>query len=80
MNEIILNMIDNFAIIQYNKRGSYLYMDRLEVAKLLSLRRDIDNRIDNEIESFLRGHGDKEKLLESLIYIIEHQDKSFYSN
>lgn len=35
------------------------------------LRRDFDNRIDNEIEECMRGRGDSKKLKESLEYMIE---------
>lgn len=39
---------------------------------LLDLRRELENRIDSEIEDWMRGRADSEKLKESLLYIIEH--------
>ena len=49
---------------------------------LLSLRRELDNRIDNEIEETLRGRGDSAKLKDSLEYIIEnsHVLKGLYKD
>ena len=41
------------------------------IDSLLALRRDIDNRIDNEINETLKGRGSSEKLKESILYMIE---------
>lgn len=38
---------------------------------LISLRKDLDNRIDNEIDECMRGRGDSANLKESLRYIID---------
>lgn len=38
---------------------------------LISLRRNLDNRIDNEIDGCMRGRGDSANLKEGLKYIIE---------
>lgn len=38
---------------------------------LLDLRRELEQRIDSEVEDWMRGRGDSEKLKESLSYIIE---------
>lgn len=38
------------------------------ISGLMSLRRDLDNLIDNEIEDTLRGRGNSESLKESLMY------------
>ncbi len=38
---------------------------------LLDLRRELGQRIDSEVEDWMRGRGDSEKLKESLLYIIE---------
>ncbi len=40
------------------------------IAGLQALRRQIDNRIDNEIEDCMRGRGDSDRLKESLVYIL----------
>ena len=41
------------------------------IVALQGLRRDFDNRIDNEIEECMCGRGNSEKLKESLEYMIE---------
>ncbi len=41
------------------------------IAGLLDLRRNIENRIDGEIEDVMRGKGNSEKLKDSLEYLIE---------
>lgn len=41
------------------------------IAALQSLRKDLENRIDNEIEECMRGRGDSAKLKNSLEYVIE---------
>lgn len=41
------------------------------IAALQSLRKDLENRIDNEIEECMRGRGDSAKLKDSLEYVIE---------
>ncbi|MBQ2886476.1 MAG: hypothetical protein IJE43_22380 [Alphaproteobacteria bacterium] len=41
------------------------------ISSLQSLRKDLENRIDNEIEECIRGRGDSEKLKSSLEYIVE---------
>lgn len=42
------------------------------ISGLLSLRREIDNRIDNEIEDCTRERGDSEGLVHSLEYILKN--------
>ena len=41
-------------------------------SSLLDLRREIESRIDSEVEDWMRGRADSGKLKESLLYIIEH--------
>ena len=41
------------------------------IATLQSLRKDLENRIDNEIEECMRGRGNSAKLKDSLEYVIE---------
>lgn len=41
------------------------------IAALQSLRKDLENRIDNEIEECMRGRGDSAKLKDSLEYVVE---------
>ncbi len=41
------------------------------IVALQGLRRDLENRIDNEIEETMRGRGDSTRLKESLEYLIE---------
>ena len=41
------------------------------IQSLLSLRRELDDRIDNEIEETLRGRGDSSKLKDSLEYRLD---------
>ena len=41
------------------------------IIELQSLRRSLENRIDNEIEECMRGRGDSSRLKDSLEYIIE---------
>lgn len=41
------------------------------ISGFLDLRRNIENRIDNEIEEVMRGRGSSEKLKDSLKYLIE---------
>lgn len=41
------------------------------IAGLLDLRRNIESRIDGEIEDVMRGRGNSEKLKDSLEYLIE---------
>jgi hypothetical protein len=41
------------------------------IAGLLDLRRNIESRIDGEIEDVMRGRGNSEKIKESLEYLIE---------
>lgn len=41
------------------------------ISGLLSLRREIDNRIDNEIEDVIRKCGNSCQLKKSLEYVIE---------
>lgn len=38
------------------------------ISGLLSLRRELDNLIDNEVEETLRGRGDSARLKESIKY------------
>lgn len=38
------------------------------IAELMTLRRELDTRIDEEIEETMRGRGDSAKLKESLLY------------
>ena len=42
------------------------------VSALLDLRRAIESRIDSEVEDWMRGRADSERLKESILYIIEH--------
>ena len=42
------------------------------LSSLLDLRRELENRIDSEVEDCMRGRADSEKLKESILYIIEH--------
>lgn len=46
-------------------------MSNSYISGLLSLRRDIDNLIDNEVEETLRGRGNSDKLKESLQYRLD---------
>lgn len=41
------------------------------ISGLLTLRRNFDNRIDNEIEECMRGRGSSARLKDSLEYIID---------
>ena len=41
------------------------------IAALQTLRKDLENRIDNEIEECMRGRGNSAKLKDSLEYVIE---------
>lgn len=41
------------------------------ISGLLDLRRNIESRIDGEIEDVMRGKGNSEKLKDSLEYLIE---------
>lgn len=41
------------------------------VSSLLSLRQELANKIDAEIDSWMRGRADSEHLKESLLWIIE---------
>ena len=41
------------------------------IEALMALRRDLENRIDNEIDECMRGRGDSAKFKESLKYVIE---------
>ena len=41
------------------------------IIELQSLRRSLENRIDNEIEECMRGRGDSSRLKDGLEYIIE---------
>lgn len=41
------------------------------IIALQALRRDVEHRIDNEIEECLRGRGDSSRLKDSLEYLIE---------
>ena len=41
------------------------------IIELQSLRRSLENRIDNEIEECMRGRGDSSRLKDSLEYVIE---------
>lgn len=41
------------------------------IMALQALRRDVEHRIDNEIEECLRGRGDSSRLKDSLEYLIE---------
>ena len=47
-------------------------MFNLYISGLLNLRREIDNKIDNEIEECTRGRGDSEGLVHSLEYILQN--------
>ena len=42
------------------------------VSALLDLRRELESRIDSEVEDWMRGRADSERLKESILYIIEH--------
>ena len=50
------------------------------IAELMSLRKSLENRIEDEIEECMRGRGNSAKLKESLEYIIEesHVLKGIY--
>ena len=41
------------------------------IIALQSLRRSLEDRIDNEIEECMRGRGDSSRLKDSLEYVIE---------
>lgn len=41
------------------------------IIELQSLRRKLENKIDNEIEECMRGRGDSSRLKDSLEYVIE---------
>ena len=41
------------------------------IITLQSLRRSLEDRIDNEIEECMRGRGDSSRLKDSLEYVIE---------
>lgn len=41
------------------------------IIALQALRRDVEHRIDNEIEECLRGRGNSARLKDSLEYLIE---------
>ena len=41
------------------------------IASLQSLRKTLEDRIDNEVEECMRGRGDSARLKESLEYIID---------
>ena len=41
------------------------------IIELQSLRRKLENKIDNEIEECMRGWGDSSRLKDSLEYVIE---------
>lgn len=41
------------------------------IAALQGLRKELENRIDNEIEEVMRGRGDSTRLKDSLEYVIE---------
>ena len=41
------------------------------IIALQSLRRSLEDRIDNEIEACMRGRGDSSRLKDSLAYVIE---------
>lgn len=42
------------------------------IAQLMTLRRSIEARIDNEIEDALRGYGDSKRFQESMEYVLEN--------
>ena len=41
------------------------------IIALQSLRRSLEDRIDNEVEECMRGRGDSSRLKDSLEYVIE---------
>lgn len=41
------------------------------ISELISLRRDLENRIDREIEDSMNGMGDSKRLKESIECVIE---------
>lgn len=41
------------------------------IVALQALRREIENKIDNEVEECIRGRGDSKRLKESFEYIID---------
>lgn len=46
-------------------------MDSSYITDLLALRRQVENRIDNEIQDCLRGRENPDKVKESLNYMID---------
>lgn len=42
------------------------------ISGLLNLRREIDSRIDNEIEECTRGRGDSKELKDGLEYVLQN--------
>ena len=52
------------------------------IVALQSLRREIESKIDNEVEECMRGRGDSKRLKESFEYIIEtsHVLNGVYKN
>lgn len=46
-------------------------MHNIYISGLMSLRRDLDNLIDNEIENTLKGRGNSASLKESLLYRLD---------
>ena len=41
------------------------------LSSLLTLKNDLINKIDGEIEAWMRGRADSEHLKQSLLYVIE---------
>ena len=52
------------------------------LSSLLGLRQGLENKIDAEIDSWMRGRADSEHLKESLLWVIEESSvlKGFYKD